>query len=70
MGEQRDGSGILFRVSEKSKASAPDFHGEAKYRGERIRLVGWRKQGKKVAFLSVSLEPWKERREPGEDRKR
>lgn len=66
MGEQREGSGILFREHDKRSDRHPDFIGEATYQGQRIRIRGWEKQGKRVPFLSLALEPYKEQRPRGD----
>lgn len=44
--ETRDMSGTLFRETEKTKETQPDYTGKVVVRGETLRIAGWLKEGK------------------------
>lgn len=54
---QRDGSGILFVNDRKQSDSHPDYKGSITINGQEYWLSGWRKQGQKGQFLSLSAQP-------------
>ena len=55
--EQRDGSGTLFRNDKGGVESRPDYRGEIKVGGKVYKVSGWKKEGAKGPFLSLSVEP-------------
>lgn len=54
--EQREGSGSIF-VNKKTKDSQPDWTGEAKYKGELLRVSLWIKEGRNGNWFSMSIQP-------------
>jgi len=56
--ENREGSGVLFSNTRKTKPNQPDWKGEVKINGVDMELVAWIKKGKNgYDFLSVSCKP-------------
>jgi uncharacterized protein (DUF736 family) len=54
--EMKDMSGTIFRETEKSKETSPDFTGKAMVRGETLRVAGWLKQSKGgKTYISLAL---------------
>lgn len=56
--------GALFKNDRKQKENHPDYTGKIDVNGTEYQLSGWIKQGKKGKFLSLSVKPAQERREP------
>ena len=54
--EQREGSGALFKNDRKSEPSQPDYTGDATFKGKKVRIAAWIKEGKKGKFMSLSLQ--------------
>jgi len=54
--EPREGSGVLFPERDKKNEKAPDFKGNILIGGNQIRIAGWKKQGQKGTFISLSVD--------------
>lgn len=52
--EMGEGQGVLF--SEEAQGNRPNYRGRLMLNGKLIKLVGWRKQGKKGAFISFKVD--------------
>lgn len=62
--ELKNNQGILFQ-NKKEKDSQPDFRGELNVEGTVFQIALWKKKSKNDnAYLSVQVEPKKERAEP------
>lgn len=60
--EVKEGTGSLFVNDKKNNPKAPDFTGTGLYKGERVRLSGWKKQSKGGKnYISLSIEKFVER---------
>ena len=55
--EQRDNSGVLFQNDRKTNANSPDMNGTIMVAGVMYWINGWKKQGSKGNFLSLSVQP-------------
>lgn len=54
--ELREGQGSLFKNDKKTADNHPDYTGTVLIHGEKMRLAGWKKQGKNGGtFLSISI---------------
>jgi hypothetical protein len=51
------GSGALFKNLKKEKETWPDYVGDITIKGVKYRLVGWKKEGQKGPYLSLSARP-------------
>ena len=66
--EIRDMSGTLFRETEKTKETQPDYTGKVMVRGEILRIAGWLKEGKSgKPYVSLAIS---EPRSPEEPKKK
>ncbi len=62
--ELKNNQGVLFK-NEKTKDNQPDFRGEIKVDRETYKIALWKKKSKNDnVYLSVQVEPKKEREEP------
>jgi len=52
---QKEKNGSLFRNSNKTKETSPDWNGEIMLNGKLYWLSAWEKQGAKGQFFSVAL---------------
>jgi hypothetical protein len=50
-------SGLLFQNDRKKEKNHPDYKGEIDVDGKKYWLSGWKKQGAKGPFLSLSIKP-------------
>jgi hypothetical protein len=53
--EQKENSGVLFKAEKKTEKH-PDYTGSLKTESGDYMMSAWVKQGKKGAFLSVSIK--------------
>ena len=49
--------GLLFKNHRKRLPKHPDVVGEATLDGRKIKIAGWRKEGRKGHFYSLSFTP-------------
>lgn len=62
--ELKNNQGILFQ-NKKEKDTQPDFKGEVNVDGEIYQIALWKRKSKNDnVYLSVQVEPKKEREEP------
>lgn len=62
--EQKDGSGALFKNSEKESENHPDYRGSIKIGGTEFWLSAWLKTSAKgTKYMSLSAQPKQERAE-------
>ena len=54
--EHKDGTGTLFPNDKGDNHRRPDYRGEAKIDGKLIEIAGWKKQGNKGPYLSLSFK--------------
>lgn len=54
--EHREGFGNLFQNDKKGNQAAPDYRGTIMCGGNVYELAGWKKQGNKGTFLSLSAK--------------
>jgi hypothetical protein len=55
--ELRDGTGTIFKNKFKEEGdNKPDYKGEVMWRGEKIEIAHWVKQGQNGKFFSVKLQ--------------
>jgi len=50
-------SGVLFKNDRKEKETHPDYKGSINIEGTEYWLSGWKKESKKGALLSLSVQP-------------
>lgn len=56
--EKKPGSGTLFKNDRKQSNNHPDYKGDALLMdGTEVWLSGWKKEGNKGTFLSISIKP-------------
>lgn len=51
----KDGQGTLFR-NNKEKDSHPDYKGEVMIDGRTYEIAGWKKEGNKTTWVSLSVK--------------
>jgi hypothetical protein len=61
MAKDYPNSGILFVNDRKKESKHPDYQGELDVDGVKYWLSGWKKQGAKGTFLSLSVKPKEDR---------
>ena len=54
--EERDNTGIVFVNNYKEKQSQPDYKGTMVWKGEKIEVAMWVKEGQNGTFLTMSLQ--------------
>ena len=64
MSNDRDGSGALFRETDKKSDKSPDYTGSLTLGGVKYRLAGWVREGQRGKFLSISAKPDEQRPTP------
>jgi uncharacterized protein (DUF736 family) len=57
----KDMSGALFRNDKGDNERRPDYRGDVTVNGVKFSLAGWKKEGAKGPYLSLSVSEWKER---------
>lgn len=63
--ELRDGGGTIFKNKFKEDGdNKPDYKGEIMWRGEKIEIAHWVKQGQNGKFFSVKLQEPREQSSP------
>lgn len=60
---QKPNSGTLFQNDKGDNDKRPDYRGELNVDGVLFEIAGWKKQGSKGTFLSLSVKPKQERAE-------
>lgn len=60
---QKPNSGTLFQNDKGDNDKRPDYRGELNVDGVLFEIAGWKKQGSKGTFLSLSVKPKQERQE-------
>lgn len=61
--ELRPGQGTLFQNDQRGNDKAPAYRGELRLEdGTLVKLAGWKKQGAKGPFLSLSIDRPREER--------
>jgi hypothetical protein len=58
------GAGALFKNHRKEKPSHPDYRGDITILGDKYRLAGWVKEGKRGKYLSIVARPDDEEHKP------
>lgn len=61
--QQKEMSGTLFRNDKGGVESRPDVRGECLINGVLYTIAGWRKEGPKGPFSSLSFQPKQDRQE-------
>lgn len=61
--EPRDGDGSLFPNDYKTTDKHPDMRGSLKLNGVEYQISAWRKQGQRGEFLSLRVEPKRDRQQ-------
>lgn len=57
--ENKLNTGVLFKNTNKSKETHPDYKGRVNVNGKEMDIAAWIKQGKNGSFLSLSFsEPY------------
>jgi hypothetical protein len=64
MSEPRENTGILFRNNRKQSDASPDYTGTLNVGGAEYQISGWIKQGAKAKFMSLSVRPKNETKQP------
>lgn len=57
----KPGQGTLFRNDKGDNAKRPDYRGEVNVGGTVYELAGWKKDGARGPFLSLSAKPKQEK---------
>ena len=60
---QKPNSGTLFQNDKGDNDKRPDYRGELNVDGVLFEIAGWKKQGSKGTFLSLSVKPKQERQD-------
>lgn len=55
--ELREGSALCFYNDKRTSDRAPEYKGECLYKGEKVEVAVWRKEGKRGTYLSVAIKP-------------
>ena len=53
--EKRDNSGVLFKSTNKTKETSPDYYGFARINGVDMKLAAWIKESDKGRFMSLNF---------------
>ncbi len=62
--ELRDGGGTIFKNNFKKDGDrSPEYRGEVQWRGEKIEVALWIKEGQGGKFFSVKLQEPRQREE-------
>jgi len=61
--EPRDGDGSLFPNDYKTTDKHPDMRGSLKLGGVEYQISAWEKQGQRGQFLSLRVEPKRDRQQ-------
>jgi len=54
--EHKEGSATLFVNDKKGNDKAPDWRGDGLFNGKKVKLAGWKKQGNKGGFISLTIQ--------------
>ena len=57
MGYDNTNSGVLFNNDRKEQEKQPDYNGSLNVEGKEYWISGWKKNGKKVTFISLAVTP-------------
>ena len=54
--ENKEGSGVLFRNTQKQSEKSPDYSGSIKINGKDVKFSGWIKQAQSgVKYISLAV---------------
>ena len=62
--EHKPNSGSLFQVAEKRSENGPDYTGRIKVGDTLMEIAAWTKQSVKGNWLSLKVQPLRERQQP------